>query len=214
MGRITLVTLPRFPRRLIQSFEQIPADGYLKETFCYRKRCYSTGYLKNGIFKWDEKSPSFIQSEKLNTYLGGITRQFHPISQAIRNDIEKNIISTAYKFLPPFDYSIGIHQIRIIANKLNQGMPAPEGIHQDGFDFVTIACINTVNVSGGVSLILDAHDYAKIFFEGILLPGMLLVFSDKTFAHYTSNISPKLPGEARRDVIVTTFQHLNSLKKS
>ena len=103
-----------------------------------------------------------------------------------------------------------IHQIRIVANELNQGMPTPEGIHQDGFDFVTVSCIDTANVSGGISFILDSRDHTKVAFEGTLLPGMLLIFSDRTFAHYTSNISPKLPGEAHRDVIVTTFQCLNT----
>lgn len=210
MEGIKLVTLSKFPERLIQSFAEIPEDTYLKETFCYRKRCYGTGCLINGIFSWDEESPSFVQSESLNRYVGGISRQFHPISCAIRDDIEKQVICMAYGVLPASDYSLGIHQIRIVANKLNQGMPTPEGIHQDGFDFVTVACIGASNVSGGISFILDAHDHTKIAFEGTLQPGMLLIFSDKTFAHYTSNISPKLPGEAHRDVIVTTFQTLSN----
>lgn len=212
MEGIKLVNLSKFSDRLVKSFETMPEDNYLKQDFCYRKRCYSTGSIKNGIFFWDEVSLSFLQSENLNSYVGGISRSFTPISQSIKNDIENNIISTAYGFLPPVDYSLGIHQIRIVANKFNQGMPTPEGIHQDGFDFVTVACINTANVSGGISFVLDAHDHTKVAFEGTLFPGMLLIFSDKTFAHYTSNITPKLPGEAHRDVIVTTFQHLNSRK--
>ena len=214
MEGIKIIALPKFPERLRQSFGEMPEDSYLQESFCYRKRCYGTGYLKNGIFRWNETSDTFIQSENINKYVGGILRQFHPINQAIRHDIEKQIIYTAYGFLPPVDYSLGIHQIRIVANKFNQGMPTPEGIHQDGFDYVTVGCIETSNVSGGISFVLDGHDHTKIAFEGTLSPGMLLIFSDRTFAHYTSNISPKLPGEAYRDVIVTTFQCINSNKQN
>jgi len=212
MEGIKLISLSKFSDQLVKSFETMPEDNYLKQDFCYRKRCYSTGSIKNGIFFWDEISSSFLQTKNLNSYVGGVSRSFTPISQSIKNDIENNIVTTAYGFLPPVDYSLGIHQIRIVANKFNQGMPTPEGIHQDGFDFVTVACINTANVSGGISFVLDAHDHTKVAFEGTLFPGMLLIFSDKTFAHYTSNITPKLPGEAYRDVIVTTFQRSNGRK--
>ena len=161
MEGIKLVTLPKLPERLTRSFSEIPEDTYLKQTFCYRKRCYGTGRVENDTFTWDQKAPSFVQSESLNKYTGGVIRQFHPISQAIREDIEKKIVYTAYGFLPRVDYSVGIHQIRIVANELNQGMPTPEGIHQDGFDFVTVSCIDTANVSGGISFILDS--FSAIF---------------------------------------------------
>ena len=94
-------------------------------------------------------------------------------------------------------------------NKYNGGVTryfAPEGIHQDGFDFLAIICVNSLNVKGGVSYIFLASDH-KLVFETILLPNTSILLSDKHFAHYTLSIYPELPGIAKRDVIVTTFKY-------
>jgi hypothetical protein len=210
MSAIKLGTLPKVSPQLIQSFDQMPDDDYLKGSFCYRKRCYGAGTIQDNVFKWNDSSQPFYQSKVLNNYVGGVSRNFHPIFREVEDIIEKQIVLNVYAALPQADYKVGIHQIRIIANHDNQGSPTPEGIHQDGFNFVSIACINTDNVSGGISFLLNAQDHTKVEFEGVLSPGMLLVFSDTTFAHYTSNISPKLPGLARRDVVVATFAYLNN----
>lgn len=204
---IKLLNIQKRSDQLINSFDKIPNDTYLKEKFCYRKRCYCTGNIENGIFRWNESPELFCQSEHLNKYVGGVSRQFQPISELIRKDIETHVIMNVFSSLPQVNYKVGVHQIRIIANEFNQGMPTPEGIHQDGFDFVAVGCINASNVSGGISFILNAQDHTEVAFEGVLNPGSLILFSDRTYAHYTSNISPKLPGVAQRDVVVATFQY-------
>lgn len=205
MDTLKITNINYFPDKLVQSFDIIPDDKYLKTDFPYRKRCYGTGTIKDGVFYWDENDIFFMQSKELNSYVGGITRNFAKIASLIKEDICEKVVMNAYRQLPASDYKVGIHQIRILANTINQGIPTPEGIHQDGFDYVTVTCINTFNVSGGISVLLDAKDHTKIVFEGTLYPGMQIIFSDKTFAHYTSNITPKVPGIAFRDVIVVTF---------
>lgn len=202
----TLVSLPKVSQNLIHSFNLIPEDKYLKSNFPYRCRTYGTGTVVRGEFFWDEQEQVFEQSQKLNSYVGGVSRKFENIDASIKESVCEQIILNAYNQIPDGDYTVGIHQIRILADTDNQGIPTPEGIHQDGFDYVTVSCINTHNLSGGVSVLLDAKDHTKIVYEGTLIPGEQIVFSDKTFAHYTSNISPKVPGIAYRDVIVTTFQ--------
>ncbi|WP_032112941.1 2OG-Fe dioxygenase family protein [Candidatus Paracaedibacter symbiosus] len=205
MNTIKLISLPCFSEKLIKSFNAIPDDQYLKTEFPFRKRSYNAGKIISNIFHWEESNTLFLQTKDLNQYVGGISRHFVPVPASIREDICQKIIMNAYAQLPASDYKVGVHQIRIFSDTLNQGIPTPEGIHQDGFDFVAVACINTRNVSGGVSVLFDAKDHARIVFEGILTPGTQIVFSDKDFAHYTSNVTPKIPGVAFRDVIVTTF---------
>ncbi len=204
----TLVSLPEISNNLVHSFDLIPEDKYLKSTFPYRRRTYAAGMVVNGNFYWDDKPQIFEQSEQLNSYVGGVPRKFEALDVNIRQNVCEQVIMNAYKQIPNGDYTVGIHQIRILADTENQGIPTPEGIHQDGFDYVTVSCINTHNLSGGVSVLLDAQDHTKIIYQGTLIPGEQIVFSDKTFAHYTSNISPKIPGVAYRDVIVTTFQKI------
>lgn len=202
---ITLLTIPSFTDKLLSSFDLLPEDPYLNSKFCYRKRRYSTGILQADHFTWLENELPFYQSTDINKYNGGVARYFAPISEQIRLDIEE-ILTTIHQFLPSRFYKVGIHQLRVIANELNLGHPAPEGIHQDGFDFLAIICVNSLNVKGGVSSIFLASDH-KLVFETILLPNTLILLSDKHFSHYTSSIYPELPGIAKRDVIVTTFKY-------
>ncbi len=204
----TLVTLPKVSSNLVHSFDTIPEDQYLKSAFPYRRRTYTTGMIVNGAFYWDEQPQIFEQSKQLNSYVGGVPRKFENIDASIKENVCEQIIMNAYNQIPQNNYTVGIHQIRILADTENQGIPTPEGIHQDGFDYVTVSCINTHNLSGGVSVLLDAQDHTKIVYEGTLIPGEQIVFSDKSVAHYTSNISPKIPGMAYRDVIVATFQSI------
>lgn len=207
---LKLKVLSKFSDQLYQSFGEMRDDDYLKTSFNFRKRCYSTGKIIDNIFSWNKESSGFLQDKTINNYVGGISRNYNPIASNIKDDVYQKVILSAYSQLPPADYDVGVHQIRIIANTDNQGIPTPEGIHQDGFDYVTVTCVNVNNMSGGISVLLDAQDYTKVEFEGILYPGMQIVFSDKTFAHYTSNITPIVPGEAFRDVIVTTFLTINN----
>lgn len=202
---LKISVLPNFSPLLISSFNDLNEDTYLKSPFKFRKRSYSKGEIINGQFIWTSESIDFHQTRKLNSYLGGISRQYPPLPDSIREEVYTQIVMNAYNALPQGNYDIGIHQIRTLANTDNPGIPTPEGIHQDGFDYVTVTCIQTCNLSGGITVLFDAKDHTHITFEGPLHPGMQIIFSDKTFAHYTSNITPKIPGIALRDVFVVTF---------
>jgi hypothetical protein len=50
---------------------------------------------------------------------------------------------------------VRIHQIRIVATPDQPGQPAPEGIHQDGTDFLTLHLVRRQNAMGGTSTIYD-----------------------------------------------------------
>jgi hypothetical protein len=50
---------------------------------------------------------------------------------------------------------VRIHQIRIVAGPQEPGLPAPEGVHQDGTDFLTLHLVCRSNVAGGETTIYD-----------------------------------------------------------
>lgn len=202
---LKLKVLSTFTEQLSKSFDNLIDDTYLKSTFKFRKRAYSTGKIINNLFSWNETNTDFLQATAINNYLGGIPREYIPIDPDVREDVLQQVVINAYHQLPLGDYDVGVHLMRIVANTNNQGIPTPEGIHQDGFDYVTITCVNLSNVSGAITVLFDTQDHTKIAFEGTLQPGMQLVFSDRTLSHFTSNVNPKIPGDACRDVIVTTF---------
>lgn len=194
-----------------ESFTYLMPDNhlehYMTNGFNFRRRGYGTGSFKEGVFTWNKETSTFTQSETKNAILETLKkRKFESIEPTLHDSIQTDIIMPAYACIHPNDYKVGVHQIRIIANTRCPGKPTPEGIHHDGVDYVAVACISTHNVSGGISFILDGETERHIHLEHILTPGELLIFNDKPVAHHVSDITPKLPGFAHRDVIVTTFK--------
>ncbi len=197
---------------ILGSFDNLPKDEFLKkdEDFIYRYRRYGSGIVSGSIVKWDSNDNNFLQSTELNHYVGGVARKFefieHTAQIFIANVLVRNILG---KFIPEGKYSLGAHQIRIRANNYHMGKPAPEGIHQDGFDYVAVSCINMYNITGGTSILVDATNYKTVLLEKNLTRGEVLIFDDKRYAHYASPIVPKIPGECFRDVIVTTYKKID-----
>jgi hypothetical protein len=50
---------------------------------------------------------------------------------------------------------VRVHQIRIVALPGEPGLPAPEGVHQDGTDFLALHLVRRQNVAGAESTIYD-----------------------------------------------------------
>jgi hypothetical protein len=192
-----------------QSFHYLPEDNYLKTDFIFRKRLYSTGKIcyKNIIF--NEKNEPFVQNGKINQYIGGVKREYMPLTENTQFYVKYEIILPVLEYLPEGNYQFGIHQIRILADDEHVGKPAPEGIHQDGFDYILVACYATINVAGGNSILVDANSHSKIYYDKVLHSGECLLFDDKKYAHYASPIVPKIPGSCYRDVFIVTLEKDN-----
>ena len=191
---------------LISSFQNLPLDRYTKENYDYRKRRYSLGQLNyNRTVNWLNNNV-FFQSIETNLYNGNLNRNFESLEDNVLQEIEKHILPNILVELPKFEYQIGIHQIRVFCNNNNLGLPAPEGIHQDGFQFIAICCIASKNINGGVTQIFD-QDKITIAYEKILTPNDLFIFNDKIFYHFTTPFhSVDFNFEAYRDVFVFTFK--------
>jgi hypothetical protein len=206
MNDINLFQHQAISQTIQDSFNDLLADEYLQTKETFRQRRYSTGSLKHKTITWDENAKDFFQSKENNVYVGGVFRAFAPVAQQVKQYLADLIIPNALKHLPKQAYNIGVHQIRTLSDNNAMGQPAPEGIHQDGFDYIMVTCIKKENITGGDSLIFAADDYSKIKFDGILEAGESVLFNDKTYAHYASPIVPKIPGVGYRDVFVTTFK--------
>lgn len=206
MTHIHLLKTPTPSDDIKNSFFELEDDVYLKQDYIYRKRRYSTANIsKEGLWLWDKSTDAFLQAEKYNPFAGGISRVYPPLLDPVKEYLAKTWAESLSQHLKNVRYRIGVHQIRIECEKNQVGYPAPEGIHQDGFDYVMVTCVNTHNVVGGNSLLVLAKNHEEIVCDHVLNPGESILFCDKTYAHYASPIMPKLPGKAYRDVFVTTF---------
>jgi hypothetical protein len=89
-------------------------------------------------------------------------RDFAPLRpETVNNLFLHALVRATFACLPLDDcrpartWEVRIHQIRIVATPDEPGLPAPEGIHQDGTDFLTLHLVRRHNVAGGESTIYD-----------------------------------------------------------
>ncbi|MCM6774317.1 2OG-Fe dioxygenase family protein [Nocardia sp. CDC159] len=201
MNNVDKITKP-----VLDSFDQLPPDPYLKGDFTFRYRAYGEALVKGDLVHWTEPS-DFFQSETINDYAGGLARKFAPLGPEVREFTERFVAEPQLRsMIDAEEFEIGVHQMRVVADGTHTGYPAPEGFHHDGFDYVTVSAIAAHNVNGGVSMLADATDESIIVFDRVMNPGETLVLDDKAMKHYVSPFTPKIPGEARRDVIVVTIK--------
>lgn len=199
---------------LASSWDRLPADAYVKASHPGRFRRY-------GRFAYDPRAAAlvplahrpFFQPLELNAYAGGIQRDFAPLEQST---IENSIIQTTLHasvaaFIDaddPRDWEIGVHQIRVIGRADLAGEPAPEGMHRDGFDFISIHLVNRDNVEGGETILQVDDVEARV----LLLEPLDTVFLDDTRClHGVTAIRPTVPDrDATRDTLIVTFHHMGA----
>jgi hypothetical protein len=152
-------------QRLCQDWDHLELDRYLKDDLKFRLRRY-------GSYCWSPAADSLIplapepyfQPEEDNSYAGGIARDFAPLlPETMSNPFLHALVRSMFACLPitgpkqAGTWEVRIHQIRIVATPEEPGLPAPEGIHQDGTDFLTLHLVRRRNVAGGESTIYDLN---------------------------------------------------------
>lgn len=150
---------------------------------------------------------AFIQSSNINYLAGDIPRDFSPLEPSL---IELpqfgQLIQTVNDFFGfnPDKTTLGVHQIRITCSGHKKGLPAPEGIHQDGFDLIVICCIARHNVAGAQTE-LYPHPDKKAVYKGTMQPGDIIYCNDRKLYHYTSPIEVEdAQSTGYRDMFVIT----------
>jgi hypothetical protein len=150
-------------QRLRKDWDHLELDEYLQRGATFRRRRY-------GRYYWsphhDELLPlpqePYFQPREENGYAGGITRVFPPLlPETVGNPFLSALVRAMFACLPVADdrlaktWEVRIHQIRIVASPGEPGLPAPEGVHQDGTDFLTLHLVSRRNIMGGETTIYD-----------------------------------------------------------
>ena len=190
-----------FTETFQSKFDKLSKDIYYDSD---RYRLYSLVFTKTKTIVGNNR---FIQSKVYNTTeRGNQIRHYQPIN-LIDDTTFNNIIFQFSKFV--FDQSnnyinyVTVHQIRVHANNEDTS-PVPEGIHQDGYSYVGILCVNRVNVEGGETCLYDTIACNK-FYTKTLDVGDMIMFNDRKVLHDVSNIKPiDKTKPAYRDVLVIT----------
>jgi hypothetical protein len=198
---------------LCGDWEHLELDQYLVGGGRFRLRRY-------GRFSWAPATgvlaplpqEPYFQPEDENAYAGGIEREFAPLRPAtVHNPFLQALVRSTYACLPVAGdgrdktWEVRIHQIRIVATPDEPGLPAPEGIHQDGTDFLTLHLVRRRNVAGGESTIYDlgGRPIRKVTLSE---PFDSLILEDPRVLH---GVTPVYPADGRtvgtRDMLGIDF---------
>jgi hypothetical protein len=150
-------------QRLCEDWGRLEPDRYLEAGAMFRLRRY-------GRYSWSPPddvltaitNEPYFQPKEENPYAGGIPRTFAPLlPSTVGNPFLHALVRATFACLPLDGdrlrnaWEVRIHQVRIVASPGKPALPAPEGIHQDGTDFLTLHLVRRRNVVGGETTIYD-----------------------------------------------------------
>lgn len=103
------------------------------------------------------------------------------------------------------EFLVNCHLIRTHAVGDTEGVPVPEGVHQDGVNFLVIGSVSRKDITGGVSYVYESEDGDPIY-ETTLTPGQAIIIDDTELFHMASPITA-INGEGHRDMILMGFHY-------
>ncbi|MBV9827949.1 MAG: 2OG-Fe dioxygenase family protein [Alphaproteobacteria bacterium] len=196
------------------SWDDLGVDTYMADGGRYRRRrfaCYRAASA--GIIR--KPHQPHYQSRDYNPLNGGVQRWFEPVTDEIGDHPSlRAILATCYTLFDglttpatrPPSWHVEVHQFRIEARPGQDGRPTPEGMHQDGVDWVLVLLVNRVNISSGETSI---GDLAQRPLGSFTLTDALdcAVTDDNRVYHGVTPVTPVDPARpAYRDVLVVTFR--------
>ena len=197
-----------------RSWDDLGLDTYMADGGRYRRRRFAAFSASAEGARRKPHQPHY-QSRDHNRLNGGIARWFDPVTEdATGHPAMRAILDTCRALfdgltppeLRPASWHVEAHQFRIEAKPGEAGRPTPEGMHQDGVDWVLVLLVRRENVASGETSI---HDLARRRLGEFTLTEPLdaaLVDDGRVF-HGVTAVQPLDPGRpAYRDVLVVTFR--------
>ena len=175
---------------LSQSFGNLPETEHLDGK--YRLRRYS-------VISCDEEScdklkdQACFQSEDLNKFQGGMVRKFEPVEESVIKSDGLLEVYNRFREIAgfPLGQKVDVHQMRVITEE-EETPVSPEGVHQDGYDYICIVGINRHNITGGHFLGYGNKD-EEPFLSLPLEAGTMVVVNDRQLWHNASTIKSRYP---------------------
>ncbi|GAC1348409.1 MAG: 2OG-Fe dioxygenase family protein [Acetobacteraceae bacterium] len=193
-----------------ESWDDLGLDTYMADGGRYRKRRHAAFRAEPAGIVRKPHQPHY-QSRDYNALNGGIARWFEPVAEATagRQSFQA-ILRLCHRLFdsltPASAWHVEVHQFRIKARPGQAGQPTPEGMHQDGVDWVLVLMVGRVNIAEGETSI---HGLDRALLGSFTLRDPLdaaLVDDHRVFHGVTpvQRLDPAQP--AHRDVLVVTFR--------
>lgn len=106
---------------------------------------------------------------------------------------------------PPTGWMVDVHLVRVVAAAGEVGRPSPEGVHRDGYDYVSLHAVARHDVAGAESLVCDERDVPV---ERALLVEALdsLYVDDIRLRHAATPFTPATGRRAWRDTLLMSYR--------
>jgi len=198
-----------------RSWDDLGFDTYMADGGRYRKRRHAAFAVSAAGVTRKPDQPHY-QSRDYNMLNGGIARWFDPMTaEAADSAAFRAILSTCHGLFddltPAPAWHVEAHQFRIEARPGQPGQPTPEGMHQDGVDWVLVLMVGRVNIASGATSIhgLDRTLLGSFTLEA---PMDAALVDDHRVFHGVTPVQPLDPQQpAHRDVLVVTFRRETAL---
>jgi hypothetical protein len=198
-----------------RTWDDLGLDTYMADGGRYRKRRHAA-FLVGAAGAARKPDQPHYQSRDYNALNGGIARWFDPVTAAAADSPAfQAILRTCHALFdgltPAPAWHVEAHQFRIEARPGQSGQPTPEGMHQDGVDWVLVLMVGRVNIASGTTSIhgLDRTLLGSFTLEA---PMDAALVDDHRVFHGVTPVQPLDPEQpAHRDVLVVTFRRETAL---
>ena len=211
LGAAQLVRLAGLDREALErwpaSWDDLPADQYLRDGGHYRRRRHSSFVLRDGVLQQMPHRPHW-QPVSYNALHGGMLRHFEPVTPALvaQPDWRALLIwlggvCSQLRGVQP--WFMEAHQFRIDTTD-GIGRPTPEGAHRDGVDLVAVVLVRRHGIKGGETRVFAADRPEGLRFT-LTEPWSVLLLDDMRVIHESTPILPQAL-EGLRDTLVVTVR--------
>ncbi|RXJ71836.1 hypothetical protein CS022_14855 [Veronia nyctiphanis] len=187
-------------------YDELPSDPYVDSDIRFRSYAHFQAH-EGGLTERLPHKP-FTQSSQFNRVVGDIERHFEPMSDEMVQTAEFRHLVDSFVERTGIDKVNGhfdVHQIRVTCDEDATSAPAPEGIHQDGFRYVGIFCVQRRNISGGYTQIFSSPVDQHPHLNTVLEENQFIILNDSRYFHHISEtLSSKAGEKGVRDVFVFT----------
>ena len=193
-----------------RTWDDLGLDTYMADGGRYRKRRHAAFHATAAGWARKPAQPHY-QSRDFNALNGGVARWFDPMEAAVAEGPAFGAIMRLCTRLfdgltPAPAWHVEAHQFRIEAKAGAAGKPTPEGMHQDGVDWVLVLMVARRNIRSGTTSIhgLDRRLLGSFTLEH---PMDAALVDDHRVFHGVTAVEPLDPAQpAHRDVFVLTFR--------
>lgn len=200
-----LIDLPPIPDKILESYDTCPVDDYMGNGTRHKRFAQYRLHPTESGDSWEYERlehRDYTAFKKFNPVGGGMRRAYEPIEVDFTPLISLGI--TGLGLDRSEDWQINVHQNRSCAEAENVAPLTPEGVHQDGHEFVMIAVLRKVNVAGAQTRLWRPGEDTP-FWTGTLEERQAVLLDDRAVAHDVTDVQTANGEPAHRDIVIVAF---------